>query len=456
MSSLLFCLRVAVATLLVTPAVAQEPPAFLPQPQLDRCDSARPALPPKWRGTYLMAPFFKTQLVLGDIEADESLKAMRVRLHGVQRGSVDLLVLGRDTYELTSQGSEIRQCRHLGDTGWRPLPRDWLAARSRCTGTGPVGDTPVEWWKTPIEPVPASYWVWYRTSDRSPFRLVFPAESARLAPFGRYALSYQVDFQPLSQTGLAEALAACKGVKRVAGNGERALRALLDAMPQSAARADGEIRRLMPALEATCPAAPLPTWPEQLALTGMLTPVDAYEDPYPTEVLYDWSVPAQRSRTFAPPQASFSMQDSLMIGPHGDTVTHQRTKGLICKPVVPGPLRPDWPVRGPCDCAATINGTTALSPLGTTRILACPLAPPRTAWAWYGPEGRPSTFMVTSLRGDEGKGLFSTLDYWDWRPNHSVPRAVFERPLQCMALPPWRGTAPPHCATCHLGPTSRR
>jgi hypothetical protein len=103
-----------------------------------------------------------------------------------------------------------------------------------------------------------------------------------------------------------------------------------------------------------------------------------------------------------------------------------------------------------------INGTTPLSPGGTTRILACPLAPPRVAWAWYALDGKPTTFMVTSRRGDEGRGLFSTLDYWDWRPNHPIPRAVFDRPPQCTPLPAWQRTAPPDCATCHLGPTQSR
>src|SRR5204862_7917399 len=135
-------------------------------------------------------------------------------------------------------------------------------------------------------------------------------------------------------------------------------------------------------------------------------------------VLYDGAVPGQRTRIFFPPGSPISAQDSLLLDPHGYTVTHRRRNEPVCKPVVPGAIRPDWPARAPCACAGTINGTTALSPQGTTQILVCPLASPRVAWAWYAASGRPSVFMVTSLPGDQGRRLFSVLDYRDWMPDH--------------------------------------
>ena len=448
--------RLALSLLLVASAAAQEPAALLPLPQFDRCDQAsHPLLPEKWRATYLMAPFNSAQLVIADIVHDASLPAMRVRLHGVQRGSADLLLIGSNTYHLVSEGTEIRSCRALGDTGWRPLPRDWLTRQSQCTGSAPIGETPVEWWKTPIKPEPASYWVWYKTSDRSPFRLVFSSASDRLPPLSRYALSYQADFQPLSQTGLADVAAVCKGAKPASGaSGARALRALLDAMPQSHHRSADEIERLMPALDAQCPDVPFPQWPEQLALTGIMTPVDSDENPYAAEVLYDWTVPGQRSRIFGHPGSAFAAQDALLLDPRGYTVTHHRGSGLTCKAVLPGTIRPDWTSRAPCACMATIRGTTPLSPHGTTRILRCPLSSPRVAWAWYALGGRPTVFMVTSLPGDEGKSLFAVLDYRDWLPNHLFPRSVLDRPLQCTSVTAPVNTPPAsrRCSTCHLGP----
>src|SRR5215211_7407241 len=84
------------AALLSSAVAAQEPAALLNLPQLATCGAtSHPHLPDKWRGTFLMAPFTKAQLMLAEIVVDGSSDAMRVKLHGVQRGSLDLLVLGR-------------------------------------------------------------------------------------------------------------------------------------------------------------------------------------------------------------------------------------------------------------------------------------------------------------------------------------------------------------------------
>jgi hypothetical protein len=251
---------------------------------------------------------------------------MRVKLFGLRRGSADLFVLGAKTYALAAEGSTIKACRELGDAGWRPLPQDWLTSQSQCAGSGALGATAVDWWKTPIEPAPASYWVWHKTSDQSPFRLVFPFASDRLAPLSRYAMSYQVGFEPLPETDLRGVVELCKRAKPApARDGVRALRRLIEAMPRASHRADADIRRLMPALDA-CPATPLPEWPEKLAITGLMTPIDSDENPYPAEVLYDWTLRAQRSRIFFPSESAIAIQDSLLLDPRGHTVTRHRAR----------------------------------------------------------------------------------------------------------------------------------
>ena len=448
-----------IAFLLLFPAAAQEPRALLDLPQLAPCGTSRPRLPEKWRGTYLMAPFAKAQLVLAEIVADVAVSAMRVKLLGVRHGSLDLFVAGKRTYVLESEGSGIKECRALGDTGWRPLPTDWLAPQSQCAGTAPIGETLVEWWKTAIAPEPASYWLWFKTSDQTPFRLVFPFASDRLPPFSGYALSYQVRFNALDKTELAGIEATCREAKpTMTGNPARMLHDLIDKVSQSRQVAQDEINRIMSELQADCPALPLTEWPERLAITGLMTPFDSDENPYPAEVLYDWTVPAQRTRTFGGPEAGITAQDSLLLDPQGYTITHYRHRAPACRPVLPGAMRPGWAARAPCECAATINGTTPLSPYGTARILACPLASPRVAWAWYALSGRPTTFMVTSLPGDEGKRLFAVLDYRAWLPDHSFSRSVFGKPAQCATASHSRLTRSTlmRCSTCHLGPAYSR
>src|SRR5262249_12218327 len=253
---------------------------------------------------------------------------------------------------------------------------------------------------------------------------------------------------------LAAIANACKSAQKPAEN--LTLYERLAAMSQAPARADHAIEQLMPELAATCSAAPLPRWPDQLAITGLMTPFDSNESPYPTEVLYDWSVPAQRTRVLFPAGSPNTAQDALMLGPRGYNVSHLRGRGPVCAPVLPGTVRPDWPVRAPCSCEAEIAGGTPLTPYGTARVLACPLASPRAAWAWYSASGRPTLFMVTSLPGDEGAGLFAALDYRDWLPGHHVARSVFAKPQHCPMPPAPPGkaapaAAPSHSPPCHLG-----
>src|SRR5205823_2320005 len=142
------------------------------------------------------------------------------------------------------------------------------------------------------------------------------------------------------------------------------------------------------------------------------TPFDATEDPVPTEVLYDWTVPGQRTRTFPPLQSGAAAQDALLLGEGGYTVVYRRAGPPRCTPGLPGTIRPDWPSRAPCTCEALIEAGTPLAPAEATRILSCPLALPRIAWAWYGLSGRPGMFMVTSRREDAGSGDFAVLDYF--------------------------------------------
>lgn len=433
-------------------ASAQDKTPVIPLPRLEQCEgAAHPQLPDKWHAVFLMMPFTNAQLVLADMEYDASLPAMRVKLYGLRHGALDLLITDRDTYVLGSQSGTANACQRLGDTGLRPLPRDWLSPRSQCAGSAPLGATDVQWWHTPIEPAPSSYWIWSKTSDQTPFRLAFQSANNQLGVLSRFALSYQLRFEaapPGSQ--LASIRQACRNAPRAAPAGASGLERRLAALSSARERSDAEIQRLAPQL-AACPATPLPTWPDTLAITGLMTPWDAGENPYGTEVLYSWRERAQRSRIFPDSRASFVAQDALLLGRRGYNITYRRAGGPACAPVLPGTLRPDWPMHGPCRCEAMLTGTSALTPYGTSRIFACPLAAPRAAWAWYALDGRPTSFAVTSLPGDQGFGLFAVLDYRDWLPGREVPPGTFDKPAQCQAPGATVRADLRKCSTCHLG-----
>ena len=442
------------ATALVSFALAADNATLLTPPRIEPCHTATPPrLPEKWRGVFLMSPFTKGQLVLSEIVHDTTLPATRIKLHGVRTGTADLLIFGTSTFELSSSDDEGAVCRDLGDTGWRPLPRDLVPLQAQCVGSAPLGEVAVDWWKIAAKPHPAASWIWFSESDQSPFRFVFPSARDQLPPLSRFAMSHRVSFEALQETKLNAVAATCRTEKDL-GEGAGRLEGVFTALSRSRERADVEIARLMPALDARCSASPLPRWPSRLAMIGMMTPLDSDEGPYPTEILYDWNMSALRTRVVAHPAKSFTTQDSLLLGGLGYTVTDRSDGSRVCKQVLPGALRPDWPRRGPCECAAVISGTTPLSPHGTTRILSCPLASPRVAWAWYAQSGRPTTFMVTSQPGDQGAGLFSVLDYRDWLPGHAVPRSVFDKPPQCPRVTALHKADPPaskRCNTCHLG-----
>jgi hypothetical protein len=432
-------------------ASAQQKSPLLPLPQLNECPAAlHPQLPSKWHAVFLLAPFTNAQLVLSDIVYDASLPAMRVKLYGLSHGSLDLLITNPDTYVLISQGGVVNACEKLGDTGWRPLPQDLLSPRSQCVGSAPLGTTDVQWWKTPVEPAPSSYWIWYKTSDQTPFRLAFQSSNNQLGVLSHYALNYQIRFESNSDAQLAGINRACQNAKQISTDGARALDERVVALSSARERADDEIHRLAPNLS-VCPATALPVWPDKLAITGLMTPWDASENPYGTEVFYDWTAHAQRTRIFPYSSARFVAQDSLLLDRQGYTATYRPESAPICTPVLPGTLRPDWLSRGPCSCEAMLIGPSPLTPRGTARIFTCPLAPPRAAWAWYALDGRPTSFAVTSLPGDQGSGLFAALDYRDWLPGKDAPAGVFDKPAQCQAHGGTVQTSIGECSSCHLG-----
>ena len=52
------------------------------------------------------------------------------RFHGIEP-SFDLFITRSDTYVLNPQGGSVETCEKLGDTGWHPLPQDWLCGTLR-------------------------------------------------------------------------------------------------------------------------------------------------------------------------------------------------------------------------------------------------------------------------------------------------------------------------------------
>ena len=458
---------------LTSPAVAAESPDMtLALPRMEPCQQEiPPMLPAKWRGVFLMAPFTPTQLVISEIVYDEALPAMQVRLFGVRSGAANFLVLGDKLFSVSELAADT-QCEELEGREWTPLPRDVLAAGARCVGSSPIAETRVEWWKTPSRPAPLADWMWFKSSDRSPFRLLFQKPGDHLSVLSSFAVSYQVSFEPLPQSNLATLASACRqGARRRQGGVYDALHTLESAALESSAlesspsRADAEIKRLFPQLAMRC-ASSRPHWPQALAMTMFLTPLDFGTDPVPAEVLYNWQLRSQRTRMFWGAQSPTADEDALMLAQHGYSVSRQRSGEVQCIPALPGTPRPNWLAEAPCTCEGMIGAGSPLTPYGAAEILRCPATPPRLFWTWHTLEGRPMMFMVTPSKGDEPTALITLADYYAWVPGYPSGESLFARPAQCPDLsarpgaklaigrPPSRliGRAPEPCGSCHLTP----
>jgi hypothetical protein len=438
------------------PAISAESPNLtLALPRMEPCQRGpHPVLPAKWRGVFLMTPFTPSQLKISEIVYDEAVPAMQVKLFGVRSGAANLLVLKDKIFSL-SEESPIAQCDELEQREWTPLPRDLLAPRAQCVGVSPISETPVEWWKTPSEPAPLADWMWFKSSERSPFRLLFQKPSDRLSVLSAFAVSHQVHFEPLKETDLALRAAACAEGGR--GRRQGGIHDVLNALESAPSRADAEIKRLFPELQMNC-SSTRPHWPEALGMTMFLTPLDFSTNPVPAEVLYNWKLRAQRTRMFWGAEQPTTDEDALMLAEHGYSVSRQRSGDVQCIPALPGTPRPHWLQEAPCICEGMIEAGHALAPYGAAEILRCPATPPRLFWTWHTLAGRPMLFMVTPSRGDEPTALITLADYYAWVPGYPSSASLFTRPAQCpdlstgrgRRLPRPAGRAPEPCGGCHL------
>jgi hypothetical protein len=427
-------------------------------PNMLACSSAKhPTLPERWRATYLMAPFTSAQLVLAEIEHDSELNATRAKLHGLKRGSLDLLVLGTHTYLLQADQQGEPQCHDLGDTGWRPLRRDWLATTAKCVGSAPVGDVEVDWWRTPAGRAQLANWVWFRTSDQTPFRMLLVRPSVSFGPMGSFALSHQVRFEALQESTLAPDVAACRGsTPPKLPDGQATVRRMIAAMSEAPERGDAALKELMPEINGTCDAAALEPWPDTFGATAFMTSLDLRHTTFPAQILYDWHRKAQRTRLYSLRSPGPS-EDALLIGGTGYGITLGNRGRLSCTGPQPGVLRPDWQVTGACTCEAEIGAATPLTPYGPARILRCPATKPRVFWTWYTRDGRPMLFLETAS-GDEKGAMLTLVDYHRWLPGFESPASALAKPAQCTAGPPYSQQTPDGkvCAVCHLGGPRQR
>ncbi len=430
-------------------------------PRLAPCaDRSHPHLPDRWQATYLMAPFTKAQLTLGDFHYDGALPVLRIRLYGLRHGYLDLLIKGERTYLLEKDGTPAGRCLDLGDTGLRPPARDWLGPKAQCAATAPVAGKAADWWKTPSTAAPSANWLWYKKDDKSPFRLMFTQPEDAPAILGWYTFSYRVRFVNAASNDLAAIAQSCQpSAPSALGTGKAALRKLIDAMESASTTAEAELARLAPDIVASCPPAPLPGWPEKAGMTAIMTGPGFDSIPLSAEILYDWSRKSQRTRMYWPQGSKLVNEDALLFDGEGYSIERKTGGRLSCAGELPGTVRPNWPETGGCSCEAIIKENLALAPSGA-RIMVCPMTPPRVVWSWFAPEGQPLVFMETSAPGDPPAEVLTLVDYYSLTSELNWNSHAFQAPAQCLKSGMKTGTAPAAhrtttpatrvCGACHL------
>ncbi|MGC2075078.1 MAG: hypothetical protein WA728_03400, partial [Xanthobacteraceae bacterium] len=383
-------------------------------PPFKACLPADPAaLPPRWRAIGLMLPFEQGQLDVGEFVFDGSLPAMRATVYGLQSGAVDVLITDSDTYLIRGPHDSPTDCISLGPR-LGPPSAQWLSEKSVCVGESPVASRPVQWWQK-IGTDVARHWV--STETRLPLRSWFLRRSLDPAIIGDYAMTYFPTFTPLPQTDLMAlrdfCVATAKPISREIAPTPTARELMAFGNQISDAERQKQIDALIPGLSYQACSRMTPVrWPDRFVATGIITPIQTNEEPHPTVIVYDWSeAPSMLTVPFYGNPLTLLMTISLKKRIGYRMMAHPTDKPLVCEPIFPGAVKPDWMTLASCQCRGVIDHNPALNPDDETQILSCPIKMQgrRVMWNWYTAQGRPIMFTEAAPFGDG----FMLVDYID-------------------------------------------
>lgn len=431
-------------------------------PMLSACAPASaPVLPGRWRAVALMLPFVRQQLDVGEFVYDGALPAMRATLYGLESGAVDLLITSTQTYQLTGPHDSPDACIALGRK-YAPPAASWLPGNAVCDGESPLGNTVVQWWKSPADDG-RTKWQWYKTGSRLPWRVMFPSRAADPAVIGDYGMTYFPIFTPLASANLARLRDFCAARAQKAGAAAAGAGSARELMAASTDIAEAErakrVQALIPGLSRqSCSAAATPQWPHNFIMTGILSPIPAKWTPLPSMIYYDWEQAASFFALMYQARSSPPALELVSVLTKGVGYSIERLPNGVfaCAAKSPGVIRPDWMSVAGCECKAVIDRNPDFGADEISQIRACPVKGQnhRVNWSWYTNEGRPILFAEP---GAVGSGL-NIADYHGWRPGEKMPRDTFDVPLLCTSpadarLPPVGKGLPAastqSCSDCH-------
>jgi len=386
-------------------------------PTIAPCGSKTPPnLPQAFHAVALLTPFNNSQLVVADITYDWSLQGMRITTYGLEQGYADFLYI-QDVYYIldTENGGPLKNFFGPIATSERVPPPNWLATfKATCNGVGEVLDVNTNWWcrltkntngTAPIPPTPcpnidSANWFWLRTDNQMPWRmmLINTTNEFHLPFIGWFAFAHFPTFESIPGASLSDLVQACKTRStRLDLESSAPLKIStyedvynlvsgkpLVSEPVKQANILDKIQDLIPGL--TPPSNnSLPTWANQLFMTALTTPTfephPFPNQPYPTQIYYDWTNQRQLTRFFLPDQ---SLEDAILTSSKSYLINRFPNGTHKCLGTVPvGLPYPNWTEKDGGVCKGVITNNPQLSPNKTTQIFTLNSMPPRVFWIWY-------------------------------------------------------------------------
>ncbi|MFN2295160.1 MAG: hypothetical protein ACK2U0_12225 [Candidatus Promineifilaceae bacterium] len=445
-----------------------KPPEVLPC-----ASSAPPQLPAQFHAVALLTPFDDSQLVVADILYDWSVQALRITTYGLESGYADLLYTPSGYYILDSDngGPPSHYFGPITTDEQVPEPT-WLAkAKVTCNGIQDVLNVSTEWWcgltenkngLAPISPVQkcqfkSANWFWLRTDNKYPWRMMFinTTNDYKLPFIGCFSFVHFPAFEAVASTNLPDIVQGCaassqkidpKTAAKLAIREPQDSYNLLNLSSQFAGTAADrphlldKIQELIPGLVPP-DNNPLPSWPSTLFMTALTTPTfephDFPNQPYPTQIYYDWPKKRQLTRFFMPDD---SIEDAILTGSKSYLVIRQSDGSHKCSPPLPvGLPYPDWTTRDGGRCKGVITNNPQLSPNKTTGIYVLNSQPPRVFWIWYTTNNE--AIMFAEVPQSCNVELILT-DYFEYMADPpAFDPTLFDIPQDCLepSPPPSKG-----------------
>jgi hypothetical protein len=430
---------------------------------------------------------------VADITYDWSVQAMLITSYSLEGASLDLLVVGAGTVYKLEGGLCYLQAS--GSNWSVPAPDWLAGRDLACQGIGDVLDVSCQWWsgtsecknslEHPDQPPPtceggtpcAGTWIWSRADNGFPWRMMFISQGNpyEFPVLGDHAMANLPTFEAVGDTKLPSILANCQADGRReastnAGGADRdfhtgvrlagawpahPVQAAITDLPaalrqQAAETTDAEraenlakVQGLIPGLKplpGICKPFSLPSWPATLYMTALTTPTFPgqhppggpwYNAPFPTQIYYDSSNPADPAQLSRFYQPDGTISDTLLLVPTSYGIDRdadgQVTDCEVMDPSIPPPNM-HWPATDQSVCLAAIVNNPQLSPGRTTLIIGCPSDAGRCFYIWYTTDSTAVMFSEVPQCCDVSLTL---IDYFDVIPQPSLPAGIFDIPPEC-------------------------